>query len=352
MDYAQQIAGGLTDDQFKENAKQSFRARNFFQPIINIPAAIFNYNLSGNTRLQITSNGVFGERNSVQFINTPNILDTFNAALDSCNPRQVDRDYYSGFTTEARLLHSYSIGFVKNVLSAGLRYFNETTKRKQKGVGTTGSDFDLSLTKYYTTDLHFTTHNEAAFAENMFQLTKRFSVTPGFRYELIQTNFHGIISDTVHVTYKGKRNFPLFGTGLQYQISNTTQLYGNISQAYRPYLYANVTPADRVDVIDPNLKDSKGYDIDLGYRGHYKDAISFDVNAYYLFYGDRIGLITQSKDNSTYLLTTNIGNSVAKSIEAYVNISLLYFINHDRKNYDIRLFNSLAYDHARFTSAS
>ena len=32
----------------------------------------------------------------------------------------------------------------------------------------------------------------------------------------------------------------------------STQLYGNISQAYRPYLYANVTPADRVDKIDPS----------------------------------------------------------------------------------------------------
>lgn len=350
MDYVQQIAGGLTDEQFKENAKQSFRARNFFQPVINIPAIIFKYSLSNNTHLQITSNGVFGERNSVQFINTPNIPDTFNLALGSYNLRQIDRDYYNGFTIEGRLLHAYRIGSVKNVLAAGLRYFNETTKRKQKGVGTAGSDFDLTLTKFYSTDLRLTTRNGALFAENIFQLDKRFSVTPGFRYAFINTSLEGVISDTVNVAYKGKRNFPLFGTGLQYQLNQTTQLYGNVSQAYRPYLYANVTPADRIDVIDPNLKDSKGYDIDLGYRGHYKDVISFDINAYYLFYGDRIGLITQSKDNSTYLLTTNIGNSVAKGIEAYVNISLLYFLNHDRKNYDIRLFNSLAYDHALYIS--
>ena len=351
MDYVQQIAGGLTDSQFNANPKQSFRSRNYFQPVINIPALIFKYQFSNYTRLEITTHALFGERNSVQFINTPNIPDTFNVALGSYNPRQVDRDYYSGFTTEARLLHSYHISTVKSVLAGGVRYFNETTKRRQKGVGTTGNDFDLSLTKYYAIDLHFTTHNYAAFAENIFQINNRLSITPGIHYEIINTDLRGFISNEVPVSYKSKRNFPLFGAGTQYQLSRSTQLYGNISQAYRPYLYANVTPADRVDKIDPNLKDSKGYDIDLGYRGHYKKILRFDINAYYLFYGDRVGLISQQNtDGSSYLFTTNIGNSVAKGVEAYVSISLLKWINAAANNFDISVFNSLAYDHARYTS--
>lgn len=351
MDYVQQIAGGLTDQQFRDNPKQSFRARNYFQPEINIPALILKCNLSNRTHVQVTCNALFGQRNSVQFINTPNIPDTFNVSLGSYNPRQVDRDYYNSFTTEARLLHFYKLGKIKSVLAAGLRYSNETTKRRQKGVGTAGSDFDLSLTKYYATDLHLTTSNEAVFAENIFQLTKRFSVTPGVRYEFINTNLTGSLNNAQAVPYKGKRIFPLFGAGLQYQLNQATQLYGNISQAYRPYLYANITPADRVDVVDPNLKDSKGYDIDLGYRGHYKNAIRFDVNAYYLFYGNRIGLLAkQNTNNATYLFTTNIGNSVAKGVEAYINVSLLQFDGNDAGNFDIRLFNSLAYDHARYTS--
>ena len=78
MDYVQQIAGGLTDAQFNENSKQSVRARNFFQPVINIPALIFKYDLSANTHLEVTANALFGQRNSVQFINTANIPDTFN----------------------------------------------------------------------------------------------------------------------------------------------------------------------------------------------------------------------------------------------------------------------------------
>ncbi len=275
MDYVQQIAGGLTDARFRENAKQSNRSRNFFRPEINIPAIIFKHTISPDTKLEITASGIFGQRNSIQFITAPTVADTFNTSLSSYNPRQVDRDYYAGVAVEGRLLHRFKIGRTNNVLATGLRYSNETTKRKQKGVGTAGNDFDLSLVKPYGTELRFTTNNYAVFAENIFQLTRRFSVTPGFRYEIINSDLQGKITNTtVDVAYKGNRNFPLFGAGLQYQVNKLSQVYGNIAQAYRPFLYSNVTPADRVDVIDPNLKDSKGYDIDLGYRGHYSDILN------------------------------------------------------------------------------
>ncbi len=354
MDYVQQIAGGLTDAQFRQNAKQSFRTRNWFNPEINIPALLFKYAISANTNLEITSNGLFGQRNSVQFIASPVIADNFNTTSGSYNPRQVDRDYYSGFTTEAKLLHHYKIGGIKSIIAGGLRYSNETTKRQQKGVGTTGGDFDLSLVKPYGIDLRFNTHNYAIFVENIFQLTNRFSVTPGIRYEIINTDLKGKITNaTVDVAYKGNRHFPLFGTGLQYQLNKYSQMYGNISQAYRPFLYANVTPADRVDVIDPNLKDSKGYDIDLGYRGHYKDVLNFDINAFYLFYGNRIGLLSAKRpDSSTYLLTTNIGDAVAKGVEFYVELSILKTIIKRHTLNDIRIFNSLSYNHARFVSGN
>ena len=352
MDYRQQIAGGQTDAQFKQNAQFSNRTRNFFNPEINIPALLFTSELSPSTRLSITAHYVGGQRNSVQFINTPDIADTINATLRTYNPRQVDRDYYNSFTTEARLLHYYHLGKVDAVLTGGIRYSYTATRRKQKGVGTIGSDFDLSLTKPYGIDLHLNTDNYAVFAENLFHLGSRLSVTPGVRYEVIRSSLNGFINNaSFPVMYKGNRNYPLFGAGLQYQVNGSSQLYGNISQAYRPYLYASVTPADQIGVIDPNLKDSKGYDIDLGYRGSVKDWLHFDIDAFYVYYGNRAGQLTLTKpDNSTYLYTTNIGNGVAKGIEAYVEVSLWKTLVNDRSPFDIRVFNSLAYDHARYTS--
>ena len=352
MDYVQQIAGGLTDAQFAQNAKQSFRARNFFNPEINLPAGTFHYDFSARTHLEVTSNFIAGQRNSVQFINTSNIHDTVNTALGTYNPRQVDRDYYNGFTTEARLLHQYHIGKVRSALSTGLRYSSEETNRRQKGVGTIASDFDLSLTKPYGIDLHLHTHNYALFAENVFNLTSRLSVTPGVRYEVIRSSLDGVIVNaSFPIHYTGNRSYPLFGTGIQYQASRSTQLYGNFSQAYRPYLYASITPADQIGVIDPNLKDSRGYDVDLGYRGQVSDYFKFDLNAFYVYYGNRAGQLTLTKpDNSTYLYTTNIGNCVAKGIESYFDVSLWKLLQGTSHAIDLRAFNSLSYTHARYTS--
>ncbi len=354
MDYRQQIAGGLTDEQFEENARQSDRARNYFSPIINVPAVTFNYQLSPTTSLELTANGIWGERSSIQFINPATVKDTFNTDIGSYNPRQIDRDFYSSFTTEARLLHEYSLGKVRSILSGGIRYFDGKTRRRQKGGGTTGADFDFSLVTPYGTDLKFLTINYAAFAENIFYLNRRFSVTPGFRYEVIKSDLTGVINNaTFPVSFAGKRNFLLFGTGLQYQLTDDTQLYGNISQAYRPYLYANITPADQLGIVDPNLKDSRGYDIDAGYRGSIGNLLNFDVNGYYLFYGDRIGKVTmQGSGDTSYLFTTNVGNSEVKGLEMYLNLSLLGNTRQEDSNTDLRVFSSLAYTNARYLDVS
>jgi len=352
-EYRQQIAGGLTDALFAADNRQSTRFRNFFRPEINIPALLFNYNFNENTKLEVTSHVLFGERSSVQFIANSNIADTVNRTLNTYNPRQVDRDYYHGYTTEARLLHNYQLGKLQSTLSGGLRYFRETTERKQKGTGTAGTDFDLSLVKSYGIDLDLNTTNYAAFLENIFRISSKLSVTPGLRYEHIKTSMTGVINNaTFPVNYQGKRDFVLFGTGIQYQVNAESQLYGNISQAYRPYIYANVTPADQLAVIDPDLKDTRGYSADLGYRGHISDVFNYNFNAFYVHYGNKVGNLTATNSNNVnYIYTTNIGDAVAKGIEAYTEVSVLRSFDKTAKS-DVRLFSSLSYNHARYTSGS
>jgi Fe(3+) dicitrate transport protein len=354
MDYTQQIAGGLTDAMFNANPQQSNRSRNFFTPKINVPAITLEYDLSPKTHLQIMANGIWGERSSVQFINTANVSDTINNMIGSHNPRQVDRDFYKGVAIESRLLHRYRAGSMSGVLAGGVRLSHNATDRHQRGRGTTGADPDMSLVAPYGIDLQFTTNNVAAFLENQFRIIDKFSVTPGVRYELIDSRLEGVINNaSFPVSYSGNRSFPLFGVGTQYQVSDGTQLYANISQAYRPYLYASITPADQVGVIDPNLRDSRGYDIDAGYRGTLGDLLKFDVNGFYVFYGDRIGRLTQTNtDNSTYQLTTNIGNSIHKGVEAFTNLSLLKAFGSSTTHSELWLFMSLAYTHARYATGS
>ena len=354
MDYTQQIAGGLTDAMFKADPRQSNRNRNFFSPKINIPALTFDYDFGSRTHLQVTTNGIWGERSSVQFINTANVNDTINTNTGAYNARQVDRDFYKGLTLEARLLQRYNIASMSNVLTSGVRLSHQRTDRRQKGRGTTGSDYDMTVIEPYGIDMAFKTNNVAVFVENLFKINDKFSITPGVRYEVVRSTLSGVINNaTFPVAYTGNRNFPLFGVGTQYQVSRNTQLYANISQAYRPYLYASITPADQIGVIDPNLKDSRGYDVDAGYRGTAGDVLKFDVNAFYLFYGDKIGKLTEKAGNGgTYQLTTNIGNSVHKGVELFVNLSLLRAFGGSVVNTDVSLFSSVAYTNAKYVSAA
>jgi len=353
VNFFEQDAGGLTDAQFKADPQQATRTRNYFDPEINIPALLFNYQLANRTRLEVESHGIIGQRNSVQFLNNPNVADTVNKKLNTFNPRQVDRDYYYGFTTEARLLTSYELGGLTSTFTSGLRYFTERTNRKQKATGTTGSDYDLTVLVPYGIDLQLRSHNYAAFAENLFQITSRLSFTPGFRYEIINTYLDGVINNArSHVAYQNERHFPLFGAGLQYQLTNSSQFYGNISQAYKPFTYANIIPGNDLAVVDPNLKDSRGYNIDLGYRGNIGSIFNYDFDVYYVYYGNRVGNLTETRaSNQTYIYTTNIGNAVAKGVELYTQVSLWRAFN-PAATQDIRIFNSFSYDHARYASGS
>ena len=107
MEYVQQIAGGLDDAQFAVRMRGSrsvhatiLTRRSICQRLFC--TMIFLITVTWKLLRILLS----GQRNSVQFINTPNIMDTMNTALGTFNPRQVDRDYYNGFTTEARFLHT------------------------------------------------------------------------------------------------------------------------------------------------------------------------------------------------------------------------------------------------------
>ena len=48
-----------------------------------------------------------------------------------------------------------------------------------------------------------------------------------------------------------------------------------LSQAYRPVQFADLTAPPTTDIIDQDLKDAKGYNADLGYRGKVKCLFIF-----------------------------------------------------------------------------
>ncbi|MBS1536106.1 MAG: TonB-dependent receptor [Bacteroidetes bacterium] len=357
MDYKMQQPGGLTDAQFEDNPRQSFRERNWFGTPWNVFALqldseIYEH-LSWNTKLF----GMVSQRNSVGFTGAANTLDAINPTTNSYANRRVDRDFYENFGLETRSIYKFNLGNIKNNLAFGVRVYQAKTKRQQEGKGSTGSGFDLSIEGDFARDLDFKTQNLALFAENQFKLLDKFSITPGLRYENIQSEASGqfgVSAGNPVMLNKTtlKRSQPLLGLGLEYKL-RTTNFYANISQAYRPVLFSDLTPPAVTDVIDPDLKDADGFNADLGYRGTYKNILNFDFGLFYLSYNNRIGGVRQFVNNDptqgTYLYRTNLGETVSKGIESFVNLNITELFGVKNAYGNVDAFASMSFIDARYT---
>lgn len=347
--YVYQIPGPLTDSMFHADPRQSSRSRNYFNPEIYVPSLSLDWQLSARTRLSWTVSAVLGARNSVQLDKLATMVDAIDPATLTYAPRQVDIDHFNSYTSELRLLHQYTIGAVAGVLAGGIQLFNTDLHRQQLGKGTTGSDFDLTLTSpTWGRDLHFKTKNIALFAENSFVLTDNLTLTPGIRVELGESVMSGVINyyDAGRLPNTIRHRFPLLGIQGEYMLGTEQALYAGWSQAYRPVIFKDIIPASTYEVADKDLKDADGYNAEAGYRGTH-GSLRWDIGVFRLQYNNRLGMLAeQDADGNAYLYRTNIGNSVTNGAEIFAE----YNWKLSGKT-SLTLFTSTALFHGRYEHA-
>lgn len=346
-----QQPGGLTDTQLEQDAKLSLRSRNWFDITWTTPALIANFQVNENTQWNTKIFGTIGNRNSVGFLQPINIKDSINANTLTYNNRVVNLDQYRNYGLESRIITDYHLGKMKNTISAGIRLYTGTTSRQADGKGTTGSDYDVTIIGNYPRDVAFNSKNAAAFIENIFRVTDKLLIIPGLRYEWIEgsaSGRNGYTTGGSEITLQNitrSRSFVLGGIGAEYHITKTTEIYGNISQAYRPIQFANLQAPPTTDIVDPELKDATGYNADLGYRGKINNYIQFDISGFYLQYNNRVGTISTS---STTRLITNVGNSSSKGLEAYIEFNPIKAFAQNNQA-DLLIFGSYGYTDATYS---
>lgn len=347
-----QQPGGLTDSLLYADAQQSFRSRNWFDIKWTTPAMILNYTFNDKARWNTKFFATIGDRNSVGFLQSILVKDSINAATGNYNNRTVTVDQYRNYGMESRFLTDYSLAGMENTLSTGIRVYTGTTHRQADGKGTTGTEYDVTVPGVYPRDIEFTSHNAAVFAENIFRITDKFLVVPGIRYEWLEgsaSGRNGYTSGGAEILLQNisrSRSFLLAGIGAEYHVTNGTELYANYSQAYRPIQFANLQAPPTTDSVDQDLKDSKGFNADFGYRGKVKDFLQFDVSGFYLQYNDRIGTI--SFTNPAYRLITNVGNSTSKGFEGYIEFNPVRAFSKYR-NADLIVFGSYGFTDAEYS---
>ena len=352
MKYLAQQPGGLTDAQFEEDASVSVRARNWFKVDWNLVSLNIDYKFNEHTRLNWRNYTLQGGRNALgilTYINRP----------DPGGNRDLLSDRYQNYGSELRFIHQYTA--FKNMLStflAGVRVYSGLTNRKQgDGNDGDGADFEFTGVEPNSSSFRFPGSNLALFTENVFRLGTHWTVTPGIRFEHINTKADGyyykqnifIANDKIAETKTNPRSFILMGIGTAWKFGNGTELYANISQNYRSINFNDVRVVNANSKVDPALKDETGYNIDAGFRGNYKGWLYADISVFYLKYNDRIGSIfTTDTSFMTYRLRTNVSDSRNIGTEVLLDGDILKALTQGRSKYKLNIYTSFSLIDARY----
>lgn len=359
--YLAQQPGGLTDAMFAENPRQTNRERNWFKVNWNLWALHFDHKFNSNNEFNLRVFGLSAYRYSLGF--RPNRV----ASIDDNSERDLIKGDFTNWGAEARYLKRYFVGKKLLVLLAGTRYYHGFNHSIQ-GVGSKGKDADfkfINTQEGIANDYRFPNNNTSLFAENIFYLSDKISITPGVRYEYIHTNAEGFYGNILfdlagniisasrkNETRTNARQFVLGGVGLSYKPTAHAEIYGNISQNYRSITFSDMRIANPSSVIDPDMKDERGYSIDLGLRTYETTFYNFDVSGFYLNYNNRIGEV-QFYDESNRVLRrrSNIGQAIIMGIESYAEVDFLRLGKTKNQDLSAVLFANIALIYSNYKAS-
>ena len=363
LNYLAQQAGGLSDKMFSENPYQSNRKRNWF----NLDWFLYNFKLESElnemTSLSLNFFGLNAKRKSLGF--RSNRVDQ----IDPFEERDLIFGDFNNYGLESKLLNKYKVLNKKSIFLLGFKYYNSNNTGEQ-GPGINNSDpnfnfqYDLFPNYRYQSLFTYPNLNFSFFGENIFYLSNKFSITPGFRFENIKTQSDGfykninldaadnvILNELNYSNDVRKRSFVLLGFGISYKPINFMEFYGNISENYRSVTFADISIFNPSYAINPNIKDESGMTADFGLRGNIKNFISYDISLFNLSYNDRIGFVQKlMKDGRVKTERGNVGDAKIFGIETLLDFDLKkIFINNE--NYRLNYYINASFIDSEYSSS-
>ncbi len=375
MHYLAKQPGGLTDAQFYEDPTFSNRDRNWFEVDWRLYSFRLDHAFSTKTDFSLNVFGLNASRRALGF-RTNRVSQEDNIA----EARELLIDDFSNWGAEARVLTRYNLGGNESALLLGSKIY-KTNNDQRQGPGTAAADADFTFADVdfpnyeRQSQFNFPNFNVAFFGENIFNLSDRLAVTPGFRLEHIKTESIGsyreitldlagnpLLNREIEDNRVFDRTFVLLGLGATYKVSPSVELYGNFSQNYRSVTFSDIRVVNPSFQVDPNISDEDGFTADFGARGRFKDILSYDVSVYGLYYDNRLGEILKEETqvnaageevSTGGLLRArgNIGTAFIYGLESFANWSLkeTFFPQSDKVK--LNYFANLALTQSEYLSS-
>ena len=372
--YLARQAGGLTDQQFAEDPYMSTRERNWFEVDWQLFNLRLDHKFENNGNLSVSLFGLNARRNSVGFRGNPlNLNENPITSIDEQDsdgnyiyPRDLIKGKFRNVGAEIRYLQRYSLSGLKSVGLVGAKLYTANNTSLQ-GAGSTGVDPDFNdytdTYEYYPnqSDYEFPNRNVAVFAENILYINNRLSVTPGVRFEYINTRAIGSYKQVIYdiagnpissrdfdEDEQFKRSFVLFGIGMNYNKSEVLNIYANLSQNYRSVTFSDIRTVNPTFIVDPDISDERGFTADVGVRGRAGKALSYNAGLYSVLYNDRIGVILDDRANR---VRTNIGSAVIAGIESLVDVELSELLSSGESGFKWNVFLNSAFTYSEYLSS-
>ena len=336
LNYVAQQPGGLNDRMFNENPLQSNRARNWFSVNWLLYNLKLNHRINNYNTQTLNVFALDADRSALGY--RSNRVDQ----LDPMIERDLIQGYFNNWGAEYKFLNKRDILGIKTGNLIGIKLYQSNNVNIQ-GPGSDGTDANFDF--YYDdfpayqnqSEYIYPNLNLALFGENILYINEKTSITPGFRFEFIDTKSNGsfskmlfdgannLISDTTVISQDtNTRNFIIFGVGVSHRKTDQIELYANFSQNYRSVTFADISIVNPAFTINPDITDEKGFTGNLGIKGILSRKLSYDINYFYLSYQDRIGFIQKiQQDGNVKSERGNVGNARIFGFESLLEYILL-----------------------------
>jgi Fe(3+) dicitrate transport protein len=270
------------------------------------------------------------------------------------NSIQLRSDYTEG--VDARFRHDYDLLGDVSTFAGGVYSYHALQDRRDERGSTPDAEHG-ALRNLNTGE----TWNGAIFAENRFHFG-RLSIVPGMRLEFLNQS----LNEQVNVSKTGNGEplvpqsdfsfVPLFGLGVDYVLIEGQQivsappvagekgpeaknfpvpmvttggpprveLYGTVSQAYRPRTYSELVLTGPSSVVNADLKEGDALQFEYGVRGKPFPYLNFDIGGFYFTFDDQVGEIILPNG---FTSTANVGDARYIGFEAATELDVLVLIN-------------------------
>ena len=290
------------------------------------------------------------------------------------NSIQLRSAYTEGL--DARVRHDYNLLNDVSTIAGGIYFYHALQDRRDERGQTPDAEHGM-LRNLNTGE----TWDGAIFAENRFHFG-RLSIVPGMRLEFLQQSVDEEVNVSNPLHSQSDFNFvPLFGLGLDYvliegqqivaappvagekgaEVKNPpapivtaggpprVELYGTISQAYRPITYGELVPTGASSVVNGNLKEGNSLQFEYGVRGKPFPYLNFDISGFYFTFDDQVGEVILPNG---FTSTSNIGDARYIGFEAATELDILALTNGGSPSPygNLMLFGNVTLLDAEFTS--